>query len=117
MCNNVLTAFSVRIELELGKLCKNYDVTRLYHYINSCRAPPKIFEHSAFQPRVQTSPKGPGRCLSMKKTRVIPLITALKTDEGAKTSYSVHTCTHCMRGSRKFCQRGSNYDHFFIVDE
>ena len=28
----------------------------------------------------------------------------------------IHTC-YFMRGSRKFCQRGSNFDNIFLIDE
>ena len=57
---NVLAAFSVRIGLEYGKICKNNDHTCLFHCINTCRVPRKMFEHEADRPRVQTASLGPG---------------------------------------------------------
>ena len=31
--------------------------------------------------------------------------------------FNMHSCLRIMRGSRKFCQRGSNFDDVFLVDE
>ena len=36
---NVLAAFSMRIGLEYGKICKNNDHTCMFHCINTCRVP------------------------------------------------------------------------------
>ena len=55
---NILTAFTVPIWLEEGKICKNNDHTCMFHCINIFWFPPKMFEHSAYQPRVQTASSG-----------------------------------------------------------
>ena len=59
---NVLAAFSVRIGLEKGKICKNKDHGCLFHCINICRVPRMIFEDMVYRPHVQTASSGPGKC-------------------------------------------------------
>ena len=42
--------------------CKNDDHTFLFHCINICRVPRKMFEHSALRSCVQTTSSGPVKC-------------------------------------------------------
>ena len=44
---NVQATFSARFMLISGKICKNNDHTCLFHCINTCRVPRRMFEHSA----------------------------------------------------------------------
>ena len=59
---NVKATFSARFILKSGKICKNKDRTCLFYYINTCRVPRTMFEHSTWRHRVQTASSGPRKC-------------------------------------------------------
>ena len=46
---NVKATFTARFMLKSGKICKNNDHTCLFHCINTCWVPRKLFEHKAIR--------------------------------------------------------------------
>ena len=54
--------FSACFMLKSGKICKNNHHTCLFHCINTCRVPRRMFKHSAWRPRVQTASSGTVKC-------------------------------------------------------
>ena len=50
--------FKQRFQCEFGwsKVCKNNNLTCLFHCINTCRVSREMFGHSAYWPHVQTDP-------------------------------------------------------------